>query len=329
MLGCKQIGKKAKGIVARDKKVISPSLTREYPLVIDKAEDVWIWDVDGNKYLDFSSLIAVMNIGHSNPYVIKAIQKQLKKATHAAFSDFYAELPVTFAEQIVSVLPRGFDRVFFSNSGTEAVEAALKLSRWNKRKPYFVSFINSFHGRTMGSLSLTYSKPVHREGFGPFLSVRHVPYAYPYRMGSECTTMCLNELEKALYKGDVSAVFMEPIQGEGGYIVPPKEFVKGIRKLCDEYDALMVDDEIQAGCFRTGKFLAIEHFNVKPDIICLGKAIGGGLPIGVTVASKKLMRWPHGAHANTFGGNLLSCAAGMETLKQLKRVGKSVVKITN
>jgi 4-aminobutyrate aminotransferase len=317
-------GPKAKKILAQDSKLISPSLTREAPLVLDRAEGSNLWDVDGNCYIDFCAGVAVANVGHSNPLVTKAVETQLKKASHAAFSDFYSELPLKLAEKIKEVVPKKLDTFFFSNSGTEAVEAAMKLARWSQRRPFFLAFYGSFHGRTYGSLSLTQSKPVHKEGFGPFLSAIHAPYAYCYRCayGKEpesCSMECVSYIEDSLLRKivspeDVCGVFVEPIQGEGGYIVPPKRFHVELRELCERHDILYIADEIQCGNFRTGKFLASELFGVIPDIVCMGKAIGGGLPIGITVANRKLMDWPPGAHANTFGGNLLACAAGIATL---------------
>ncbi len=315
------LGKKSRDIIKRDHKVISKSLTRDLNLVFDKAKDSYIYDVDGKKYLDFAAGIAVINVGYSNKEVTKSIISQVKKSTHCAFSDFYAELPVRFSEELLKFLPRHLNNVFLSNSGTEAVEAAYKLARWHSNKKWCIAFKNSFHGRTMGSLSLTMSKLVHKDRFYPFLPVKHVPYAYPYRQGEDCSNKCLKILEKTMrkLKKDLAAVFIEPIQGEGGYIVPPKEFVKGVRELCNRYNVLLCDDEVQAGCYRTGKFLAIENFNVKPDVVILSKAIGGGMPLGATIANKKIMDWPPGSHANTFGGNLASCASGLATLELLKK----------
>ncbi|MFH1261226.1 MAG: aminotransferase class III-fold pyridoxal phosphate-dependent enzyme [Candidatus Micrarchaeota archaeon] len=326
--------RKTMELIKRDVDIVSRSLTREYAFAYKKANGCHVWDVDGQKYLDFCASVAVMNIGHNNPNVVKAIKKQLKYGTHCAFSDFYAEMPVLFSEHLVSMLPKKFDRVFLSNSGTESVEAAYKLARWHTNKKWVVAFKGAFHGRTMGSLSLTNSKPVHRERFAPFLPVMHAPYPHYYRMRmepNECSDYCLQELEKTMKKsdGNLAAVFAEPIQGEGGYIVPPKNFFKGVRKLCNEYGALLCDDEVQAGFFRTGKFIAMENFNVVPDIICMSKPIGGGLPIGATIANRKIMNWPPGSHANTFGGNLLACAAGMATLDYAKKnkLGENAIKI--
>ncbi len=326
-------------IIKRDRKVISPSLTREYSFVFKKAEGCYVWDVDGRRYLDFAAGVAVMNIGHTNPVIEKAIHQQIKDAIHAGFSDFYAELPVKFVEHLLTFLPKHLNKTFLSNSGTEAVEAAYKLARWHTNKKWTIAFKHSFHGRTMGSLSLTNSRPVQKERFYPFLPVKHALYPYCYRCPFDkkehdgCTNLYLDVVKKKIAecKKDLAAIFLEPVAGEGGYIVPPKDFVKGLRELCDEHDVLLCDDEVQAGCYRTGKFLAIENFGVKPDIVALSKAIGGGIPLGATVANEKIMDWVHGSHANTFGGNLLACAAGIATLKFMreKKLGKNTIKIGN
>ena len=331
-----KLSSKSLKIIERDKKVISPSLTREYELILDRTKGSYVWDVDGRKYLDFSAGVSVANVGHNNPEVVNAIEQQLKKAIHPAFSDFYAELPVRFVENLLTFLPKNLNTAFLSNSGTESVEAALKLAKWHTRKKTLIAFEHCFHGRTMGSLSMTNSKPVQRERYEPFLPVKHTPYAYCYRCFAnktypECGMECLKELESTIktVKDDVAAVFMEPIQGEGGYVVPPEEFVKGVRKLCDIYGVLLCDDEVQAGCYRTGKFLAIENFATKPDIVCLSKAIGGGLPMGATISSKEIMDWVPGSHANTMGGNLLACAAGIASLNYMrkKKLGEKAKRI--
>ena len=334
-------GPKSRAIVQRDKRVISPSLTREYDLVFEKARGCNVWDADGRKYLDFASSVAVMNIGYSNQSVLHAIFLQAKMGTHCGFSDFFAETPVRLAEVLVSMMPGGLDTVFFSNSGAEAVEAAFKCARWHSKKKWFIAFKPCFHGRTMGALSMTNSRPVQRERFSPFLPVKHVSYPYLYRSGfdseQELSGHCLDRVEKTIksLKGNAAGIMFEPIAGEGGYIVPPKSFVKGLRRLCNEHNVLLCCDEVQSGCFRTGEFLAMENFGVKADIVCLSKAIGGGLPLGATVASKKIMDWQPGTHASTFGGNLVACAAGIATLdfmkrkklgRNAKRVGKAVMK---
>ena len=321
---CKKPGPVTRRIIARDHKVVSHCVTREYPFVFKKGRGCFVWDADGKKYLDFAAGISVINIGHAHPAVLKAIRKQLSFGTHAAFADFYAEPPVSFIEELLSVIPHSLNTAFLSNSGTEAVEAAYKMARWHSNKKWVIAFKNSFHGRTMGSLSMTNSKPVQRERFHPFLPVHHIPFPYYYRMNMEperCSEYCLEQAEDALrqLQGKVAALFVEPIQGEGGYIVPPLLFLKGLKKLCTEYKVLLCADEIQSGCFRTGTFLASEGFGVTPDIVSLAKAVGGGLPLGATVARKELSDWPPGAHANTFGGNLLACAAATATLAWMKQ----------
>jgi 4-aminobutyrate aminotransferase len=322
-------GKKAKEILKRDFKIISSCLTRGYPLVIERGYGSYIEDVDGNVYLDFSSGITVDALGHSNPEVNSAITRQLQKISHAAFSDFYAELPVEFAENIVSLMPKDLDTVFFVNSGTEANEAAMKVARHQTKRPNFLAFHGSFHGRTYGSLSLTASKAVHKAGFGPFLPVEHAPYAYCYRCPFDkkeesCDLECARYIEDVIFKkhspgDDFAALFVEPIQGEGGYIVPPAKFHRELNRICEEQGILLVADEVQTGVYRTGKFLASEHFGLKPDIVTLAKALGGGLPLGAMISREKVMTWKvcSGAYANTFGGNMLACAAGKAALEYM------------
>jgi 4-aminobutyrate aminotransferase len=322
---CNRPGAKSRAIIKRDSKVMTSCLTREYSFVFKKAKGMYIWDVDDRKYLDFMSSVAVLNIGHDNPDVGNALKTQLKDGMHCGFADFYAEKPVEFVEELLKYVPKNLNSAFLSNSGTESVEAAYKLARYSTQKKWTIAFKNAFHGRTMGSLSMTNSKPVQRKHYAPFLPVHHVPYPDYYKMKMEpkdCADYCLSELDHEMhrFRDDLSAVFIEPIQGEGGYVVPPTSFMRGVRKLCNSYGALLCDDEVQAGCFRTGKFLAIEHFGVKPDIVSLSKAIGGGIPLGATLANKKLMQnWESGSHANTFGGNLLASAAGIATLRFMKK----------
>jgi len=329
-------GPRAKRTMIRDSMIMSPSLTRDLPLVVEKSYGSNVEDIDGNVYLDFTSGVAVANIGHSNPEVTKAISSQVKKVSHVCFSDFYADLPVRFAERLKEFLPKSLNTVFLSNSGSETIEAAMKLARYHTKRKHFLAFYGGFHGRTFGALSLTSSKSIQRKNFGPLLPVHHAPYAYCYRCPfgknpRECETECVRYIEDYIFKREVpadefAACFVEPIQGEGGYIVPPRKFHTELKKLCEENGILYVADEIQAGCFRTGKFLASEHFGITPDIVCLSKAIGGGLPIGVTVASKKIMNWPPKTHANTFGGNMLACASGIAVLDYLEenRIGEKV-----
>ncbi len=327
---CRPPGPKARAVLERDRKVISPSAAREHPLVLERAEGMNLWDLDGNRYLDFSAGIAVMNTGWNHPAIVQAIREQAGLITHGAFLDFCEDIPVTLAEEIVSLLPAGLNRVYYSNSGAESVEAALKLARHHTKRNYFLAFYGGFHGRTYGALSLTCSKVIQREYFGPFLPVIHAPYPDPYRplgiTGHPCDVDVLQYIEEEIFRTEVSprevaAIVVEPVQGESGYIVPPVGFLAGLRELCDRYGIMLVDDEVQAGCFRTGKFLAIEHSGVVPDIVCLAKAIGGGLPLGVTIASDEVMSWPPGSHASTFGGNVLSCTAGLASLRIMKERG--------
>lgn len=319
------IGKKSQAVLKRDRKVTSPSLTREYCMVFERAKGMYIWDIDGKKHLDFCASIAVSNVGHTNPEVIAAIKKQINKGMHVGFSDFYAELPVRLIEYLFTLTPKHFNTAFLSNSGAESVEAAYKCARWHSNKKWTIAFEKAFHGRTMGALSLTKSKPVQRNRFEPLLPVKHTPYAYCYRCAfgkeyGDCHFECINAVEKKMrsVKKDLSAVFVEPVQGEGGYVVPPKEFHVQLRKLCNEYHALLCTDEVQSGCYRTGEFLALSNFGVTADIVSISKAVGGGVPLGVTIANRKIMDWPPGAHANTFGGNLLACAGGLASLKYMK-----------
>jgi len=323
-------GPKARTILKRDAAIISQSMVREYPLVLQKAHGINIWDVDGNRYLDFTAGIAVMAVGWNHPRVVRAIQEQAKYLSHGAFLDFCSEVPVKFAESIVGLLPPNLDKVYFSNSGAESIEAAMKLARHHTKRKYFISFYGGFHGRTYGAVSLTAAKVIQRKQFGPFLPVIHSPFPNPYRpLRSEPTTCdqdVLNNLEEEIFKTEaapeeIAAIFVEPIQGEGGYIVPPKTFLKGLRRICDDFEILLIIDEVQSGCYRTGKFLASEHFGVVPDIVCLSKAIGGGLPLGVTIASDEIMTWPPGSHASTFGGNNIACAAGTAVLDIMKEEG--------
>ncbi|MFC2143534.1 aminotransferase class III-fold pyridoxal phosphate-dependent enzyme [Candidatus Aenigmatarchaeota archaeon] len=329
---CRKPGKKSVSILKRDEKVVSQCVTREYSFVFKRAKGCHVWDVDEKKYLDFAAGIAVANSGHSNPQVVKAVKDQADKGLHAAFADFHAEAPVTFIEKLLSCMPKKFNNVFLSNSGTEAVEGGYKCARWHTNRTWTIAFDPCFHGRTMGSLSITNAFPVQKERYSPFLPVMHAPYCYTYRYkGSEssCVNNSLDKLESIIKNKRPASVFLEPISGEPGYIVPPKEWVKGIRKLCNEYGTLLVVDEVQAGCYRTGKFLSIENFGVEPDIVCMAKAIGAGLPLGATISSKKIMDWPSGSHANTFGGNLAACAAGSASIDFMKKnkLGNNAAKI--
>ncbi len=323
-------GEKALGVLRRDAVVISPSVMREYPLVLQKASGVNLWDVDGNRYLDFTAGIAVMNTGWNHPNVVAAVQEQANSLSHGAFMDFCSEIPVRCAEELVGFFPDGLDRVYYANSGAESVEAAMKLARHHTGRNYFIAFYRGFHGRTYGALSLTAGKAIQRRAFGPFLPAVHVPYPDPYRPfagdPATCGADVVAYIEDTVFRfevapDEVAAIFVEPVLGEGGYVVPPPDFLPRLRQLCDEHGILLVVDEVQSGCFRTGRFLASTHTGVVPDIVCLGKAIGGGLPFGVTVASSEVMDWPPGSHASTFGGNNLACAASLAVMDLLREEG--------
>lgn len=302
--------------------------------VANRGNGDYAYDISGNRFIDFSSFISVYNFGvNANAEVRRAVKAQVDRLMHAAFTDYYAELPVRFAEKLVTMFPKGFGRVFFSNSGTEANEAAIKFAKLFTRRQYVISFYEAFHGRTYGSLGLTASNKVHRAHFGPFNSVIHAPYPYPYRFpygdAEECSRFCISQLsdmifEKVVDPEEVAAIFIEPVQGEGGYIVPPKSFVVELRKLAKKHGILLVSDEVQAGYMRTGKFLALDNFGVEADIYTMAKAAGGGLPFGVTVTRRSLGDIPRGAHANTFGGNLVAIAAANASLDYVKRNMKSL-----
>ncbi len=308
-------------IIKRDNKVVG-SLTRPYDLVVDHAQGSTIYDVEGNSYIDFAASVAVMNIGYHCKAVKRAVCSQLEKMVHCGFSDFYAEIPVKLAEKLCGMT--GYDKVFLSNSGAEAVEAAMKLAFWYTNRSNMIAFYRAFHGRTLGALSLSGSKRRHKEHF-PSLRVVHSHYAYCYRCPFSleypgCGIACVEEIERTIFKRELSpedtaAIAVEPIQGEGGFVVPPVEFHKELRRICDDNGVLLIADEIQSGGFRTGKFMAMENFGVRADIVCMSKSIGGGIPLGATLSSDRIMSWEPGAHANTFGGNLLAAAGGLATLE--------------
>jgi 4-aminobutyrate aminotransferase len=323
-------GPKARALIERDAAVVSPSYTRGYPLVIKRASGVSVEDVDGNMFLDCAAGIAVNSTGHSHPDVVRAITEQAQRFIHMSGTDFYYDVQVRLAEEIASIVPiDGGARSFFSNSGTEAVEAAIKLARYATGRQNIIAFFGGFHGRTMGSLALTASKPVQRRGFAPFMpGVFHAPYPDCYRCpvglkSEDCAAECLDFIEHQLFMHlmtpeEVAAIVIEPIQGEGGYVVAPTPFLERLRELTSAHGILLVIDEVQSGMGRTGKMLAIEYANIKPDIITIAKGIASGMPLGVTVARADLMTWPPGAHASTFGGNPVSCAAALATIKLLK-----------
>jgi 4-aminobutyrate aminotransferase len=325
-------GPEAQKILALDKQYISPSYTRDYPLVAKRGQGALVEDVDGNTFLDFSAGIAVVSTGHCHPDVVRAIQKQAGTLIHMSGTDFYYPILAQLAEKMAAIAPGDFPkRVYFGNSGTEAIEAAMKLARYHTRRHRFIAFYGCFHGRTFGALSLTSSKAVQRNGFGPLLSgVSHVPYPNPYRCPSGnghtqcmCGCECADFIEKRLFKTavppqEVAAIVVEPIQGEGGYVVPPPSFLDKLRQLADRHGILLIFDEVQCGMGRTGKMWASEHSGVVPDILVTAKGIASGMPLGVMVARADVMDWPQGAHASTFGGNPVACAAALETIRLLE-----------
>jgi 4-aminobutyrate aminotransferase len=323
-------GPKAKAIIERDSKYVSPSYTRDYPFVIAHGEGAIVEDVDGNRFLDCAAGIAVNSTGVSHPEVVKAITEQAQKFIHMSGTDFYYEPQVRLAEELASIAPIDGDvRTFFANSGTEATEAAIKLARYYTKRSGLIAFLGSFHGRSMGSLSLTASKAIQRRGFGPFMpGVYHAPFADCYRcpVGAKpesCAAECLSFIEDQILvhlisPDEVAAIVVEPIQGEGGYVVPPKQFLQRLRELTKQHGMMLVLDEIQSGMGRTGKMFAAEHFDLKSDIVTVAKGIASGLPLGVACARAEVMSWPPGAHASTFGGNPVSCAAANATIRLLK-----------
>lgn len=323
-------GNNARDWVERDRKVISQSYTRAYPLVVKKGEGASIEDVDGNRYIDFTAGIAVTSTGHCHPKVVEAIKSQAERLIHMSGTDFYYPSEIRLAEKIVSITPgRNQKKVFFTNSGAESTEAAMKLARYHTKRPHFIAFYGGFHGRTMGALSVTASKPVHRRGFSPLIpEVTHIPYAYcyrcPFRLSPDsCDIECLGFLSDPVFKNkippeEVAAIFVEPIQGEGGYVVPPKPFMTHLQSLAKEFGILLIVDEIQTGMGRTGKMFASEHFDLLPDITIIAKGIASGMPLGAMVADADIMDWESGSHANTFGGNPIACEAALATIQMLE-----------
>lgn len=316
----------AKSLIERDQSVISPSYPRGYPFVMDHGRGVQVWDVDGNRFLDFAAGIAVTSTGHSHPKVVAAIQDQAEKFIHIS-SDFYHPKWIELAEYLDRIAPFAEDAVsFMTNSGSESVEAALKLARYTTGRPQFIGFTGGFHGRTMGALSFTASKPQYRRGFFPAMGgVTHVPYPDPYRpvilnrFDEDSGTAVIRYLQEEVFEkivpaDEVAAILIEPIQGEGGYIVPPPSFFPNLRGLCDRNGILLIADEVQAGVGRTGKWWSIQQFGVEPDIITVAKGIASGMPMGAMVARKSIVTWPKGSHGNTYGGNPIACAAALVTL---------------
>lgn len=327
-------GEKARKIIAEDEGLLSPSYTRGYPLVVKRGFGCRIEDVDGNEFLDFTAGIAVNSTGHCHPEVVAAIREQAGQLLHMSGTDFYYDLMPRVAAKLSEIAPMdGPHRFYFGNSGAEAIECALKLARYHTGRQQVISFFGSFHGRTMGALSLTGSKVQQKRRFGPLVpGVTHVPYAYGYRgcpdggegaqeqYGLECARFIEEKLFKTtVAPEEVAAIFVEAIQGEGGYVVPPDSFIQEIRRICDRHGILMVADEIQSGVGRTGKWWAIEHTGVQPDIVTSAKGIASGMPLSVCIAKAEVMDWVPGSHASTYGGNPLCLAAALATLKIIER----------
>ena len=323
-------GPKARELLQKDASVLSQSVVRWYPLVADSGSGCIVKDVDGNEFIDFNSGLVVLAVGHSHPRVVKAIKDQAEKLIHYSWTDFYYKPIVDVGEQLTRITPGSFPKkVFFCNSGAEAIEAAMKMARWHTRKPLFLAYTGAFHGRTFGTMALTASKPVQRRHFFPLVpEVTHVPYPYCYRCPfglkyPECDMWCVDFIEEEVLKKyhppeDTAAMIVEPIQGEGGYVVPPDDYFQRLKKILDKYDILLADDEIQSGMGRTGKWFAIEHWGVTPDIVACAKALASGLPLGATIARQELMDWEGGSHANTFGGNPVACAAALQVIDIIK-----------
>ena len=337
-------GPKAKAVVDADTKWLSPSYTRSYPLVAKRGRGMRVEDVDGNQFLDFAAGIGVCSTGHCHPEVVKAIQEQAAELIHMSGTDFYYEAMIQLAERVSKIAPMpGPHKFYYGNSGAEAVECALKLARYHTGRQNIIAFYGAFHGRTMGALSLTASKAQQRRRFGPLVpGITHVRYPYAYRGCSggpqeeEAFALgCARYIEEKLFKTtmppeEVAAIFVEPIQGEGGYVVAPTIFMQELRKICDRHGILLVADEVQSGVGRTGKWWAIEHSGVEPDIVCIAKGIASGMPLSICMTRAHIMDWKPGSHASTFGGNPVAIAAAMATLDVLEREGvANAVKVGN
>jgi 4-aminobutyrate aminotransferase len=323
-------GPRARAVIERDARVVSTSYTRGYPLVAERGEGAMVEDVDGNRFLDFNAGIAVVATGHCHPRVVQAIQEQAARLIHMSGTDFYYEEMVAVAEKLAEIAPGdSARRVSFGNSGAEAMEGCIKLARWATGREKIIAFFGSFHGRTMGALSLTARKAVQRAGFGPLVpGVVHAPYPYCYRcpfgkQPESCAVECVKHVEETLLKtiapaAETAAIVVEPVQGEGGYVVPPKKFFDELARVAQQNGILLVFDEVQSGMGRTGKMWAAQHFGAVPDIFAVAKGIASGMPLGATVARADLMTWPPGAHASTFGGNPVACAAALVTIELLQ-----------
>ena len=326
----KSVGPQAQGWIERDTACISPSLSREYPLVVGHAEGSELWDVDGRRYIDFMAGIAVLNVGHRHPYVLEKVREQVDKFWHICLSDFYYPQAVELAEKLQAIAPMDDTLVYFGNSGTEAVEAAIKLAMYKTGRQKFIGFLGAFHGRTLGSLSVTASKTAQRANYATGIKTFHVPYPNAYRPilkadpFDNCGDAVVDYIEEQLFSTmlspyDVAGILVEPIQGEGGYIVPPPGFFPRLRELADKYGILLMTDEIQSGAGRTGKWWAIEHEGVEPDIVCFAKGVGSGMPIGGIIARKELMSWGPGTHGSTYGGNPVAASSALATLEVIEQ----------
>ncbi|HHT9109768.1 MAG TPA: acetyl ornithine aminotransferase family protein [Candidatus Brocadiaceae bacterium] len=314
----------------KERKFVSPSSTKSYPLVVKNAKGMLVTDVDNNVFLDFTAGVAVCSTGHNHDQIITAISNQANELIHMSGADFYNPLHIVLAEKLSAICPGSYTKkTFFGNSGAEAVEAAFKLARYHTKRSIVIAFYNAFHGRTMGALSLTASKLNQRKHFLPLIpEVIHIPYAYCYRCHfgltpDTCNMACITWVREELFKTkvspeDVAAIFVEIVQGEGGYVVPPKEFHTALYQLTRDYNILYVADEVQSGMGRTGKMFAAEHFGIVPDIITIAKGIASGLPLSAMVAREDVMDWQPGSHASTFGGNPVSCQAAITTIRLLE-----------
>lgn len=324
-------GPEAKRLVDLDRTYVSPSYTRSYPLVVDRAQGIWVRDVDGNEFLDFTAGIAVCATGHCHPHVVNAVKEQAEMLLHMSGTDFYYRPQIRLAEKLATLAPgKEAKKVYFGNSGAEAVEAAFKLARWHTQRELNIAFFGAFHGRTMGALSLTASKTVQKKHYNPLVpGITHIPYAYCYRCPynltyPKCELSCVHWVENTLFRTtippeEVAAIIVEPIQGEGGYIVPPPEFHKELYDIAQKYGILYIVDEVQSGMGRTGKMFAMEHFDVIPDAMAIAKGIASGMPLGALIAKSEIMSWEAGSHASTFGGNPVSCQASLATIELLEK----------
>jgi len=324
-------GPNAKRVLEGDERFISPSYTRSYPMVAKSGRGIVVTDVDGNEFFDFSAGIAVVSTGHCHPQVVAAIQKQAGELIHMSGTDFYYENMVALAEQLSKIAPMpGPHRIYYGNSGTEAIECAFKLARYHTKRQNVIAFYGAFHGRTMGALSLTASKPQQKRRFAPLVpGVTHIRYPDVYRdAGTQdpdaFALSCARFIEDKLFRTnlppeEVAAIFVEPVQGEGGYVIAPTIFMQELRRICDRHGILLVVDEVQSGVGRTGKWWAVEHTGVQPDIVCVAKGIASGMPLGVTITKAEIMDWIPGSHASTFGGNPVCIAAALATLDVIER----------